>query len=112
MRHRAAVSALLTLILLLGACSRAPKQGEIEQYLKSHWHPCPYGKVSNVKIVSADKKVVRVSYTLTLQVDGRTVKPEHCPRTHTTLIEALANEDLVNLRRGQVVEVTQELGLK
>ncbi|MEP6505112.1 MAG: hypothetical protein ABJD97_17365 [Betaproteobacteria bacterium] len=102
--------ALLALLALLAAaaCSRAPKAQEIASRVKETWGTCPGVTPRDLEIVSTKGNTVRFKYTLHMDVDGAKIGVDACPASNRTLLEALANKDMADLKQGDDIPVEQE----
>jgi hypothetical protein len=107
MKTRMTVLSLLVAAAAVG-CSSGPDVNALQNEIDAYWAPCPMVKPSPVTIVDAEKGVVRYEYTLKVVTDGSAVTAAQCPPANSTMLQALANEDLANIKAGTDVPVTQE----
>jgi hypothetical protein len=92
--------------------SRSLLERDIEKAVQAYWRPCNLVQAASLKIVSNENKIVRYTYMLRILSDGARAKPADCPLANSSMLQALANEDLVKLKAGTEVEVTQEQAIR
>lgn len=102
---------IVAITAVASGCSKKPDQASLEREVKEYWAPCNAVEASNLKIVDAAGGSVRYEYTVKLLKNGADVAASGCPAANSTMLEALANEDLENLKAGVEVPVTQEKAL-
>ena len=107
MRLLPASLALLSLLAVAG-CSRPPKVYEINMKLHDTWGACPGVSVGNVEIISTKDNKARFKYVLHMNVDGARIGVGGCPVGNRTMLEALANKDLAELKAGDDIAVEAE----
>ena len=85
-----------------------PTERKIEQEIHDYWKACKIVQTDKLKILSNENRVVRYSYVLRLILDGSKAKLADCPPANSSMLQALANENLDKLKVGAEVKVTQE----
>ena len=85
-----------------------PIERKIEKEIQDYWKVCKIVQPAKLKILSNENRIVRFSYMLKILVDGSRANPANCPPANSSMLQALANENLDKLKAGAEVEVTQE----
>lgn len=97
---------------LIIVAGRTPLESNLEQEVQAYWRPCKLVQAAKLKILSNENKIVRYTYVLKIISDGARVKPADCPLANSSMLQALAKQDLVKLTAGTEVEVTQEQAIR
>lgn len=99
-----------TEIVMVAASS--PLEREIDKQVQAYWRPCNLVQAAGLKIVGNENRIVRYTYMLRMRSDGDRAKAADCPPANSSMLQALANEDLARLKAGAEVEVTQEQAMR
>ncbi len=102
------ISLALLALLAVAGCSRPPKDYEINMKLHDTWGACPGVTVGKVEIVSTQGNKARFKYVLHMNVDGAKIGLGGCPVDNRTMLEALANKDLAELKAGDDIPAEAE----
>ena len=96
--------------LALAGCAKIDQKA-IEAKVAEQWRHCQIVVPEKITIESNDGKVVRYSYVLRMKADGLNAHPGgfNCFKPDIAMIEALANKDMVALKQGMEIPVTQEI---
>jgi hypothetical protein len=89
-----------------------PVERKIEKEIQDYWKACKIVQPTKLKILSNENRIVRFSYMLKILSDGAKAKPADCPSANSSMLQALANENLDKLKAGAEVEVTQEQAMR
>jgi hypothetical protein len=90
----------------------SPIERKIEKEIQDYWKACRIVQPAKLKILSNENRIVRFSYMLKILSDGAKAKPADCPPANSSMLQALANENLDKLKAGTEVEVTQEQAVR
>jgi hypothetical protein len=101
-------SFVLLALLAVAGCSRAPKQYELARQVNDTWGTCAGVTPRDIEIVSTKGNTARFKYVLHMNVDGAKIGVAGCPVNNRTLLEALANKDMADLKQGDDIAVEQE----
>jgi hypothetical protein len=98
--------------LAIAGCGNKWDQKAIDANVKDQWRHCQIVVPEKIVIESSDGKTVRYSYVLRMLQDGIHVRNFPCYKPDILMLEALANKDLVQLKKGMEVPVTQEISAR
>jgi hypothetical protein len=98
------------LVPALAGCGRKIDQKAIEAKVAEAWRHCQIVIPEKVTIESDDGRVVRYSYVLRMREDGIHAHPGgfNCFKPDILLLQALANKDIHQLKKGTEIPVTRE----
>lgn len=103
------IAMLALLALAVAGCGKKWTQAEVEAKVKEDWRRCNIVVPEKVVIEQNDGKVLRYSYVLRMVEDGKAVHGFTCYQNLVLLIQARANKDMHQLKRGEEIEVIQEI---
>lgn len=99
----------LAVVCAIG-CAKKPDENRINSEIISYWKPCTFVKPTPIKITAVNKSSVRFTYNVVILKNGSDVKPNECPAANSSMLEALAMEDIAKLKMNAEVDVTMEQG--
>jgi hypothetical protein len=106
--------ALAAALAVAAGCGKKLDQKAIAEKLEFEWRSCTIVDVTKVDLEANDGKVARFSYVLRMKADGTHVAPGQfpCPQNRVLLIQAMANKDMVAIKRGEEITFIQEIAGK
>ena len=112
MPTRKNIVAFAILAILAAACGKKWSQAEVEAKVKDDWRRCNIVVPEKVVIEQNDGKVLRYSYVLRMVEHGSAVHGFTCYQNLVLLIQARANKDMHQLKKGEEIEVIQEISAR
>lgn len=109
--HTFFTGVLLLFAIVIAGCGKKIDQKAIEKKVSGDWRHCERVVPEKITIDSNDGKTVRYSYVLRMAVDGDAYGYT-CYVPNIAMLEALANKNLVQLKAGMEIPVTQEVSAK
>jgi len=96
--------------LTAASCGGSWDQKKVEARVAEKWRHCQIVIPGKVAIEAQDSKMIRYAYVLKMREDGvHAERSFPCFKPDQKIIEAMAHKDMVQIKKGEEIEMVEEV---